>query len=118
MNSTPTGGFARQDVVDALVDEILGRRLLSEEARHQDRRLRQNQAGPRTGRNDLALRIGAEVEEGVLLLVLSLLLGDCDTAVAEAYLQEPVQRRHFPAAGSAETEQIVFSQEALVLKPN
>ncbi|MET9347735.1 hypothetical protein [Streptomyces termitum] len=89
VNSNPTGGFAAcQDAVDALVDEILRRRLLSEEARHQDRRLRQNQDGPRTGRNDLALRIGAEVEEGVLLLVLGLLLGDCDTALSSRSCRE------------------------------
>ncbi|MFD5110527.1 hypothetical protein [Streptomyces cinereoruber] len=54
--STPTSGFAApRDAADAIVDEILRRRLAAEDARRQDWRLRARQDSPWPGRQDLAL---------------------------------------------------------------
>ncbi|MFE0777098.1 hypothetical protein, partial [Streptomyces sp. NPDC058861] len=101
--STPTGGFAApRDAADAIVDEILRRRLAVEDTRRQD----------------LALPTEAEVEERALLLDLAHLLED--EAGPEAYVQEFVQRRHLTATvpGGAATGEVVISREGLALKPS
>ncbi|MFE5514181.1 hypothetical protein ACFQ9J_26975 [Streptomyces sp. NPDC056529] len=117
--STPTSGFAApRDAADAIVDEILRRRLAAEDARRQGWCLRVRQDSPWPGRQDLAVPTEAEVEERALLLALAHLLdGEADP---EAYVQESVQRRFLTATvlGGAVTGEVVFSHEGLALKPS
>ncbi|MFF5639621.1 hypothetical protein [Streptomyces sp. NPDC012825] len=117
--SNPTGGFAApQEAADALVDEILRRRLAAEDVRRQDRRLRARQDSPWPGHQDLALPTEAEVEERALLLALAHLLDD--KVDPEVYVQESVQCRHLTATvpGGAAIGQVVISREGLALKPS
>ncbi|MFC8795601.1 hypothetical protein [Streptomyces cinereoruber] len=117
--STPTGGFAApRDAADAIVDAILRRRLAIEDARRQDRCLHARQDSPWTEHQGVVLRIEAEVGKRALLLALAHLL-DYE-ADPEAYVQEPVQRRHLTAtvSGGAVTGEVVFSREGLALKPS
>ncbi|MFC7934118.1 hypothetical protein [Streptomyces cinereoruber] len=117
--NTPTSGFAApRDAADAIVDDILRRRLATEDARRQDRRLRALRSSPWPGRQDLALPTEAEVEERALLLALAHLLDD--EADPETYVQESVQRRHLTATvpGGAATGEVVLSREGLALRPS
>lgn len=112
------GGFAApQNAADAIVDEILRRRITTEDARRHDRRPRQTQQDNLWfGRSDAVLRIEAEVEERALLLALAHLLEDGD---AEVFVQESVQRRYLsPVAAGAATGESVISSEELALKPS
>ncbi|MGA4979317.1 hypothetical protein [Streptomyces cinereoruber] len=112
--STPPSGFAApRDAADAIVDDILRRRLAAEDTRGQDRRLRALRSSPWPGHQDLALPTEAEVEECALLLALAHLLDD--KAAPEVYVQESVQRRHLTATVPGE---VVISREGLVLRPS
>ncbi|MFC7924598.1 hypothetical protein [Streptomyces cinereoruber] len=117
--STPTNGLAApRDAADAIVDDILLRRLAVEDIRRQGRRLRALRSSPWPGHQDLALPTEAEVEERALLLALAHPLDD--KADSEAYVQGSVQRRHLTATvlGGAATGEVVISREGLALKPN
>ncbi|WP_329625946.1 hypothetical protein OG357_38580 (plasmid) [Streptomyces sp. NBC_01255] len=116
--STPQGGFAApQDAADAIVDEILRRRISTEDAGRQGRRLRRSQQeSPWFGRVDVVVQIEAEVEERALLVALAHLLEGGDV---EVFVQESVQRRYLTATTTgASTGEIVISREGLALKPS
>ncbi|MEV3993590.1 hypothetical protein AB0J57_32300 [Streptomyces sp. NPDC049837] len=117
---TTTGGFAApKDAADAIVDEILRRRIATDDARRQHKRLRQTQ--PKSPWFDEATgyevrRFEADMEERALLLALAHLLDGGD---AEGFVTESVQRRYLaatiPVAG---TSQIVVSREGFALQPS
>ncbi|MFI2740953.1 hypothetical protein [Streptomyces sp. NPDC018711] len=116
--SIPTGGFAApREAADAIVDEILRRRLTVEDARRQDRRLRARQTargpGVRTSPCGSRPRLRSR---GLLLELAHLLGGEGDL---EVYVQESVQRRHLTATvPGAATGEVVLSREGLALKPS
>ncbi|MFF5712328.1 hypothetical protein [Streptomyces sp. 62] len=86
-----SGFAAPRDAADAIVDEILRRRLAGEDARRQDRRLRARQDNPWPGRQDVVLRIEAEaVEERGLLLALAHLLDGEGDPEAYVHLNHPL----------------------------
>ncbi|MFF5287378.1 hypothetical protein [Streptomyces sp. NPDC013171] len=116
--STSTGGFAApREAADAIVDEILRRRLTAADARRRDRCLRTPRAAVWSSFQDVALRTEAEVEERGLLLALAHLLGDEDGP--EEYVRESVRRRHLTSTvPGAATGEVVLSHEGLALKPS
>jgi hypothetical protein len=84
---------APQDAADAIVHEILRRRITTAESRRQDRNLRRTQQdNPWFGHTDLALRIEAEVEEHALLLALTHLWANVLTGPASSAARGPSGR--------------------------
>ncbi|MFJ4343300.1 hypothetical protein [Streptomyces sp. NPDC088915] len=90
---TPISGFtAPRDAADAIVDDILLRRLLiAGDTRCQESYPRVRQNSEWLKGQELILRIETDVKESTLLLALGHLLGGEDNP--EAYVQETVQRR-------------------------
>ncbi|MFC7979791.1 hypothetical protein ACFUT3_31720 [Streptomyces cinereoruber] len=117
--STPISGFAApRDAADAIVDEILLRRLLiAEGTRCQESYPRVRQNSQWLKGEELILRVETGVEERALLLALGHLLDAEDDP--EAYVLESVRRRHLTAtvAGAA-TGEVVLSREGLALRPS
>ncbi|MFF3843449.1 hypothetical protein [Streptomyces sp. NPDC001930] len=111
----PDGFSTLQDAADAIVDEILRRRIDAAAARRQDRRLRLTQPeSPWFDHRQGGTRTEAEVEERALFLALFHLLGTED-ADAETFFQDSVQERYLTERSA---DEVVLSREAQALKPS
>ncbi|MFI9214374.1 hypothetical protein ACIGW7_40370 [Streptomyces sp. NPDC053253] len=109
----PDGFSTLQDAADAIVDEILRRRIDAAAARRQDRRLRLTQPESPWFDHKSGMSTEAEVEERALFLALFHLLGGGD---AETFFRGSVRERYLleqPATG-----EVVLSREAHALRPS
>ncbi|QQC92680.1 hypothetical protein [Streptomyces alfalfae] len=104
MSSTLGGFAAPQDAADAIVDEILRRRINAEASRRE------------TAQHfvEAVKTFETEVEERVLHVALAHLLGNGD---AQAFVQESVHGRYLGGACMKPgTEEVVLCREGLALK--
>lgn len=104
-----------QDAADAIVDEILRRRIDAAAARRQDKRLRLTQPESPWFGHGPGMPTEAEAEERGLFLALSHLLGGRD-ADAGTFFRDSVEERYLieqPATG-----EVVLSREAQALRPS
>ncbi|MFE1383521.1 hypothetical protein ACFW6S_31700 [Streptomyces sp. NPDC058740] len=110
----PDGFSTLQDAADAIVDEILRRRIDAAAARRQDKRLRWSQPGnPWFGHPHEMPRTDAAVEERALFLALFHVLGGED-ADAETFFRDSVQERYVEQPDPGD---VALSREAQALKP-